>query len=167
MAHDELLSSTDKEERLSDVYLRAVAAKAGYAVAIPDLDRDGIDVEIKAGGAMRPTLGIQLKATINLGAPDGGFFRYSLAVRNYELLRLTTQTPRILVVLALPQAEEEWLAVSPEALTLKRCAYWVSLLGEPETTNKATITVSIPDSQIFDPVTLTMLMDKSRSGTKI
>jgi hypothetical protein len=32
-----------------------------------DFDRDGIDLEVKAGRMMRPSLGLQLKATINLG----------------------------------------------------------------------------------------------------
>ena len=38
------------------------AAGAGYVVAMMDFDRDGVDVEIKAGGAMRPSIGLQLKA---------------------------------------------------------------------------------------------------------
>jgi hypothetical protein len=66
MTQDRLLETTDREEALSRAYLHAVAAGAGYAVATSDFDRDGIDCEIKAGGRMRPSLGVQLKATINL-----------------------------------------------------------------------------------------------------
>lgn len=63
---DNLLTGTDREEALSRAYVQAVAAGAGYVVATMDFDRDGVDVEIKAGGAMRPSIGLQLKATTNL-----------------------------------------------------------------------------------------------------
>ena len=71
---DALLGSRDLEERLSMAYAHAVAARAGYIPAVYDLDRDGIDLRIQAGGAMRPALDLQLKATINLGAPRDGAF---------------------------------------------------------------------------------------------
>lgn len=91
-------------------------------------------------------------------------FRYPLNVRNYNLLRLPTQTPRILVVLALPGKQIDWLSVTSEALMLRHCAYWVSLRGQPETENAAATTISIPEVQQFDPEALRMLMEKSRSG---
>ena len=64
----------DQEEALSRVYARAVAARAGYVTADYDMDRDGVDLRIQAGGAMRPALDLQLKATINLGQPHDGHF---------------------------------------------------------------------------------------------
>lgn len=164
MPSDGLLPAQSQEEALSAVYVRAVAAAAGYVVATWEFDRDGVDIEIKAGGEMRPAIQVQLKATINLGAPTAGVFRYPLNVRNYNLLRLPTQTPRILVVLALPGKQIDWLSVTSEALMLRHCAYWVSLRGQPETENAAATTISIPEVQQFDPEALRMLMEKSRSG---
>ena len=58
-----------------------------------DFDRDGVDVEIKAGGAMRPSIGLQLKATINLGDAKDGLFHFPLKRRNYDLLRLPSLIP--------------------------------------------------------------------------
>ena len=109
---DKLLADTDSEEALSRAYIQAIAAGAGYVVATMDFDRDGVDVEIKAGGAMRPALDLQLKATINLGATNNGVFRFPLKVRNYNLLRISTQVPRLLVVLDLPKNPDEWLRVT-------------------------------------------------------
>ena len=63
---DSLLTAADREEALSRVYARAVAASAGYVTADPDFDRDGVDLRIQSGGAMRPALDLQLKATVNL-----------------------------------------------------------------------------------------------------
>jgi hypothetical protein len=133
---DSLLTPNDREEALSRVYVCAVAALAGYGTAIPDIDRDGVDIQIRAGAPMRPSLDIQLKATISLGNPVEGAFRFPLKRRNYDLLREETMIPRILVVLDLPKDEADWLSVSPEQLILRRCAYWASLTGLVETDNK-------------------------------
>ena len=64
--NDALLTIQDREEALSRVYARAVAAGAGYATAECDFDRDGVDLRIHAGGAMRPAVDLPLKATTNL-----------------------------------------------------------------------------------------------------
>ena len=161
---DNLLASTDREEALSRAYIQAVAAGAGYVVAGLDFDRDGVDCEIKAGGAMRPSIAIQLKATINLGEPVDGEYRYPLRRRNYDLLRESTQTPRLLVVLALPRNEQDWLRVSANELVMKHCAYWTSLANAPETDNTQTVTVSLPQQNRLDVAALRGLMEQSRTG---
>ena len=119
---DALMTSTDREEALSRAYVAAVTAGAGYVTALMDFDRDGVDVEIRAGGSMRPSLDIQLKATINLGELISGVFRFPLKRRNYDLLREETMIPRILVVLDLPANEMDWLNVHPDQLIMRRCA---------------------------------------------
>jgi len=162
---DALMTQADREEALSRAYVAAVAAGAGYVTATQDIDRDGVDVQIRAGGSMRPSLDIQLKATINLGEPNGAEFRFPLKRRNYELLREPTMTPRILVVLDLPRDEMDWLSVTPAALILRRCAYWASLSGHPETENTESVTVSIQSGNRFDIDALRVLMEQSRTGT--
>jgi hypothetical protein len=161
---DGLLADTDREEALSRAYVQAIAAGAGYVVWTADFDRDGVDVEIKAGGAMRPSLGLQLKATINLGSATDGVFRFPLKRRNYDLLRIPTQVPRLLIVLDLPKDEKEWLHVTAEELTLKRCAFWTSLADFPDTENTDSLTISIRNDHRFDVQSLRSLMDQSRTG---
>ena len=117
---DVLLTSADEEEALSRVYVQAVAARAGYVTSHCDLDRDGVDIRIHAGGGMRPALDMQLKASVNLRAAADGFLRFPLKQRNYDLLRIETQTPRILVVLDLPTEPRDWMTITAEALTLSR-----------------------------------------------
>lgn len=161
---DPLLTSADREEALSRAYVDAVAAGAGYIVATMNFDRDGIDVEIRAGGALRPCLDLQLKATINLGEANGGEFRFPLKRRNYDLLRLPTMVPRLLVVLSLPADESEWLSVTAEQLILRRCAFWANLTGLPETVNKDSDTVSILEKNLFDVEGLKALMKDASNG---
>lgn len=112
---------------------------------------------------MRPKLDIQLKASIRL-SDAGGTFSYPLKVKNYDDLRVSTQTPRLLVVLDLPKKKDRWLTVSLKELVIRRAAYWISLNGMPDTTNTTSVTVQIPTSQVFDVTALTELMEKSRTG---
>ena len=162
---DNLLTSRDQEELLSIAYAHAVAARAGYATAAYDKDRDGIDMRIQAGGLMRPAIELQLKATINLHLAQDGLYRFPLPVRNYDLLRIQTQTPRVLVVLDLPQDPDQWMTIDHDSLILRHRAYWADLAGCQETTNKCKITIKIPPQNVFDVQGLRVLMDESRKGS--
>ena len=162
---DSLLTSPDREEALSRAYAHAVAAQAGYITAVYDQDRDGVDIRIQAGGAMRPALELQLKATVNLGgADDEGYFDYPLKIRNYNLLCIPTQTPRLLVVLDLPKEEDQWMSITSDELVLRRRAYWLNLRGYEESNNQTSVTVRIPETNVFNVENLHDLMKQSRSG---
>ena len=161
---DSLLSDSDQEEALSRVYAEAVAAIAGYTTTEPNFDRDGIDLQVKAGGTMRPAIDIQLKATINLGDQQNGLYRFPLKLRNYDLLRDETQTPRLLVVLDLPREKSEWVSITENGLILRRRAFWVNLKGQPEATNRTSVTISIPGDNLFTIESLQNLMEQSRTG---
>ncbi|MEO1172438.1 MAG: DUF4365 domain-containing protein [Myxococcota bacterium] len=161
---DALLSPEDSEEALSEAYVHAIAAGAGYTTSQLNFDRDGVDVRFSAGGNMRPNLDAQLKATIGLGTSRRGAFRFPLKLRNYNLLRVPTQVPRILIVLDLPEQRADWLSVSVESLILRKCAYWVSLAERSETKNSTSVTIDIPTAQVFDIAALKKLMESSRRG---
>lgn len=161
---DALLTTEDQEEALSFVYAHAIAARAGYTTAKPSPDRDGVDLQIQAGGAMRPALDLQLKATFNLEPRGDGHLRYRLKIRNYNSLRIDTQTPRLLMVLDLPKDEERWMTVTTDELVLRHRAYWLSLRGCAETANETSVTVDIPEGNLFDVESLRSLMERSRKG---
>lgn len=165
---DSLLSTPDRQEALSRAYAAAIAASAGYTTYNPaDFDRDSIDLGFSAGGAMRPKLDAQLKATINL-RKSGDFFKFPLKKRNYDDLRVQTQVPRIIVVLALPRKEAGWLNISVQRLVIRRCAFWASLLGQPELPeSQQSMTVEIPAANIFDVNGLKYLMERARMGPVI
>ena len=162
---DALLTVQDREEELSRAYVHAVAARAGYTTVPPGIDRDGIDLGIRAGGPMRPGLDLQLKATVNLGEARDEHYHFPLPAKNYELLRIDTMAPRLLVVLDLPRAEELWLTITPENLVMRRCAYWLSLRGLEERENVSSVTVRIPVANVFNVENLRSLMEQAREGT--
>jgi hypothetical protein len=91
---------------------------------------------------------------------------FPLPIKNYDDLRVETITARILIVLVMPENEVEWLECSQDALSLRRCAYWHTLLREPETINSTTITVYLPRSQMFTRGSLAAMMRRIQAGTK-
>ncbi len=113
---------------------------------------------------MRPTLDLQLKATVNLKKATDGFLHFPLKQRNYDLLRIDTQTPRLLVVLDLPAERGDWMTITEEELVLRRCAFWLNLAGYEEKPNRSSITVHIPPGNRFDIEGLRALMEQSRRG---
>lgn len=162
---DNLLAISDRKEALSRVYVHAVATQAGYACETVGMDRAGVDLWIQAGREEFPTLSLQLKATINLRASSNGHFRFPLKRRNYDLLRIATQTPRLLVVLDLPKDERLWMTITADELILRHRAYWLNLKGAQESSNKASVTVRIPEGNLFTVDSLRDLMEQSRKGS--
>ena len=160
-----LLSPPDKKEALSRVYVKALAARAGYLTSEPKPDRDSIDLRIQAGGPRRPGLDLQLKATTQFSEPRDGFLRFQLSIKNYRDLRDETQTPRLLVVLELPKDESQWMTVTDEELMLRRRAYWLNLQkNHGEVDNQSAVTVRIPEQNVLDVETMQDLMEKSSTG---
>ena len=81
-----------------------------------------------------------------------------------DLLRVDTQTPRILVVLLLPGDRNRWITITQEELVLRHSAYWASLRGADETMNRSSLTVRLPVANLFDVDGLRRLMEQSRNG---
>lgn len=164
MTDDSLLSEYDVESALSIAYVHAIAGHAGYTCGPPPgEDRDSVDLQVAAGGRMRPKIDIQLKACINFNMLRSGAFSYQLKAKNYNDLRLATQTPRILVILSLPRNRDEWLRTSTDNLVIRKSAYWVSLRDMPEVTTES-VALRVPSTNVFDVPTLQRLMEQSRSG---
>jgi hypothetical protein len=165
------LSPRNIESELSYAYLHAVAASAGVdcGVGTRHEDNTGVDAKLTGwgpfpGGGYREEidLKVQLKATIKDPSLVGDAWPYSLAgISRYNDLRsLTVATPRILVVLFLPREAENWVIQTDSALSLQRCAYWVSLRGAPASKNDTAQTVYLPRSQRFDRSGLLGLMTR-------
>lgn len=158
------LTEQNIEEMLSHRYVQAVAERAGFITAPGGYpDNDGVDLQIRAGGARRPRLEVQLKATINLRRLRNGLFAYPLQVKNYAQLITEGQTPFILVVLDLPQNREAWLEVSDDSLILRHLAYWIDLSGQPDTDRTNTITIHLDPEQRFTVAAIRELMDRAES----
>lgn len=158
---------------MSRAYVHAVAAIAGMGCSFFDFDY-GIDMtvhEVTLRGNRRVFSGfkvdIQLKSTMNARVEQGNVV-YSLEKKTYDdLITTNVGTPRILVVLLMPEDEMKWLAQSDEELVFRGCAYWVSLLGQPPLPNVASATIRIPVENRFSGAALRKMMDSVRTGVPL
>jgi hypothetical protein len=166
-----VLSEQNIEAEMSYAYLHAIATRAGFACeyAGRHLDGAGVDATVYEDGRLLApdsqlqafTLHVQLKATRVPPVEQVRRFSFSLPIGQYNRLRSARlATPRILVVLYLPTDPQQWLRHSEDSLVAQRCAYWVSLLGAPDSPNETTQTVYVPRQQMLSPSGLTDLMTR-------
>ena len=159
-----MLDDNGIKEQLSYAYIHAIASKAGFSCERPAIDRDSVDAVICArrqlavdSVVMSPRIEIQLKAT---SKPDekGGQYVFFLPLRAYDDLRGPTMVPRFLVLLVLPKDKKSWVTHHEKHLISRRCAYWCSLKGAPESANSTGETVYIPKKNALSPDELKVLL---------
>jgi hypothetical protein len=149
-----------QQECFGDAFLLAVAGAAGCAVSQRRPDDDSIDWTLSCKLSKRPKLDVQMKTTATADDSDR-VIRYPLKKKNYNDLILTNVlAPRILVLVTLPTDMEEWFSLTAEQLVLKRCAYWITLAGQPESDNEKSVTVSVPRENLLTAEALQMMMNK-------
>jgi len=161
------------EEELSLAYLHVISAEKGFSVDVPKVDMISVDAQIRAAGNLGveaflscPQLDVQLKATQNWQEQDGRI-SFALPIKNYNDLRREVLTPRIIVLLCLPWDRALWVSHSVNELALKKCAYWLSLSGEPESDNQTSKTVYFPVENLLSPDTLHSIMVKVANREKL
>ena len=159
---------THQQEEFSRAYVHAIAAAGGLKCSTAPLpDDDSVDVTIATRGvrgiARSPRLDVQLKCRMSPASGDP--ISYALPAKNFDDLRHTDYvTPRILVVLFVPEQVADWTAHRDHELALRHCAYWTSLRGLPPSTNQFTSTVYLPRSNRFDVTGLGAIMDRVGRG---
>ena len=161
------MTENEQKQQFSVAYVHAVAALAGFTCQTTLVDDDSIDVVLGARGWIHhhavvrsPRIEVQLKATAqDVLGPDA--LSFPLPIKNYEELRLPCAVPRILVVLRLPPTLSMWQEQTEEHLLCRHAAYWMSLAGQPASPNTATITVSLPRSNLLTADALHQLMQRA------
>ena len=154
-----------RKEQFSRAYVHAVASVAGYSMSVPPVDDDSVDLMLAGrsvdGIPCRPRLEMQLKCTSGDVLRDDQIL-YSLRRKNYDELKITDLlVPRLLVVVLVPESEEDWIRHGEDEMAIRRCGYWVSLRGRPATTNAYSVAVHLPRSQVFDVEGLRGLMGRA------
>jgi hypothetical protein len=170
------LHDNDIKSELSYAYLHAVASRAGCEcqVAGRHSDNQGIDAVVIGSGDFGPdaltrvTILFQLKATSQRPEERQGRLVYDLDIGQYEKLRTTTSDcPFLLLLLQLPPQPGDWLKCSPQMLTLKKCAHWVSLYGAAPSSNQTTQRVFLPKKNHFSVQALQQLLQRFASEEDI
>lgn len=157
--------NTQKED-FSLAYINAVTSSVGYSLqtATRRLDDSGIDATITVPGKINskrlPRFDVQIKSTSQDSLNDE-LIKYRLKAKNYNELRSEDPfVPQLLIVVLLPADVDDWLSQTEESLCLKRCAYWLSLRGQPPLDDQATITIEIPRQNVLSPNALRTIMER-------
>jgi hypothetical protein len=168
------MTPKQQREELSKAYVAAVAARAGCKLGNWSQDSGCLDVTVATattfgGGLAAPKLDLQLKASAKPRIAKDGLLSWSLSRAHFDTLRRRAQIPHLLIALILPEREDEWMAQSEQELSMRRCAYWIHLLGEPpiSSNERKSTTISIPECQLFSPAALLALLERSGRGEGI
>ena len=138
------------QEQLSRAYTRAVIFRAGFRLSNPEVDDHGIDGTIVDPDRRRVNrVDFQLKATTQYEIRDDTII-YDLRVADYNRLIIDDDVPRVLILFIMPGDDSQWLSQSLDELCLRKCAYWVSLMGMPRSRNSSTARVEVPVTNVFD-----------------
>jgi Domain of unknown function (DUF4365) len=159
-------------ESLSRAYVRAIAGRAGFNLAVREYDYgvDGSFDEVVVRQNRRVesgfSLSFQLKASTQWQLNDTQVV-YDLEVKTYNdlILRrsMRTATPCILILLALPSDSMQWLICEETQLRLQGTCYWEYLSGSPSE-NSQSVRIRIPRSQRLNPESLLTLMENVKIG---
>jgi len=166
---------TNIQEEFSYAYIHAITAAAGYALEQKPrlVDNQGIDITIRGAGRRginrAPVLDAQIKSTsIEILTGNQKSFPYDLDVIAYNDLRLEEYTaPMILIVVVVPKDRLKWIEQSEDKLCLRKCAYWLSLEGRAETSNKEQIRIPIPRSNLLTVDALREIMNRVKERKKL
>jgi hypothetical protein len=163
-----MMTTGHRQEALCRAYVLAVAAQAGVTWSRPQEDY-GIDLSLRSIGVLdnrRRDEGVQLdlqfKSTTRAAVTEKAVV-YDLERGAYDDLRNAAwPCPRVLVVLVMPADEAQWLSQTTDELTLRHCAYWISLKGYPARKAKRSIRIAIPPANVFSVAGLKALMQRVR-----
>ena len=168
------MDENTRKEMFSYAYIQAVVSVAGFSVENKSrpMDNAGIDLTIESPGRIGellcPKFDVQVKCTSSTDIVNKDVIKYPLPVQNYNRLRaIKTLVPQLLIIVLVPKKISEWLKTSEQEMLIKKCGYWVSLKGNPETKNSSTITVSIPRKNLFTPQNLSLIMKKIDMGDEL
>ncbi len=161
-----MIDLNDRKALFSLACIAAVAARAGYQIVQPRIDKDSIDGSLMGDEGHRPRIEFQAKATAR-GILKATHVAYPLPLKNYDDLRADTIVPRLLIVVVMPQQERGWLHHTEREMRLRRCGYWYSLAGMSDVTNTTSVTVHLPRSQVFDADQLAALMTRAEQGVPL
>lgn len=153
------------KEQISIAYAHAVATAARCKLQDVDIDDHGVDAVLMQTppdellGNVK--IDVQLKCTSGDVLKDQ-HLAFQLPKFNYDKLRGEYRLdPAILIVMLVPSDLEDWVTQDEDALTVVRCAYWMSLRGMPSIGDQDSKVVHLPRGNIFNVESLLAMMERA------
>jgi hypothetical protein len=158
------------QESLSRSYIHAIAGSAGVNLHV------GREFDYGFDGTFRPVIvrdkrrvesgfpvDFQLKCTKNW-SHEADKVAYSIETKTYN--DLVTRDPEgigaVLILLCVPNDPAEWVEVSEDYITMRRCCYYTVLSGTPVANEESTKKILIARANVLTPNALTGLLAAER-----
>lgn len=147
--------TTKQKEWFSRAGVIAAAASAGFSYAVVTDDDHGVDMTVHGG---EHVIDFQLKSTSS-PTVQNGFLLHDLDVRTYNLLSSTTRAGYGVLALVVVGGETDtWIQFNDDAILLRQTPYFLPLYGMPPTSNRATIRLKVPMSNLLTTEAMKDLM---------
>lgn len=162
------------KESISRKFVELLAANSGFNTSCHTFDY-GMDLSLTEVGVRNSEnstrffntgkqIDIQIKATTQASITQKDtYLIFELPAKNYNDLvdRSKSKTPLLLVVFILPEDRTEWVNVSEDCLTIKKCAYWFLPSADDQLTeNKSTKSICISTNNVFTNDTISQLFEE-------
>lgn len=171
-----MVTLNHRKEALSAAYIQAVAAKAGVSISVRALDY-GVDGDFNAVSLIEgrlQELGFSIRYQAKASKKwqidqTDGLIKYRLEGKTYNTMIRRNRSdsnsePLLLLLLCLPELEEEWVSISDTELLLRRCCYYHYVRGEEPISSDLKKQIGIPAQQVFTPEVLTDLLERKKQG---
>jgi hypothetical protein len=164
-----LITREHTQEALSLAYVQALAGGAGLNLDVRSVFDYGIDgtfwpVKNINGEIIQQgyPVNFQLKATTRWRHEENCVV-YDLDARAHRILtdRERGEALAILILLCLPDDDNDWLDGCEDYLLLKRCCYWFRPPGPP-TGNTSSVRIRVPRANVLTPESLRGIMRTAR-----
>jgi hypothetical protein len=160
----------DLMEQYQQAHVQGVASAAGCVISDPRID-EGVDLFLTHRADQHrddkvARLEVQLKATAHELSAGGAQISVSMKRKRYNYFRTPNPTiPKIVVIMHLPEKQDDWLRIGKDYTKVHYGAYWVNLDGLPET-DAQSIVVSAPTANRFTDIELCKMMLRIGRGGK-
>jgi len=165
-----MITEKHTQESLSRSYIHAIAGSAGVNLHVArefDYGFDGTFRPVTIRGKRRIESGFpvdfQLKCTRNWSYEEQSV-AYNIETKTYN--DLVTRDPdgigAVLILLCVPENPEDWIQVSEELISMRRCCYYAVLSGDPVKNEKSTKKILISRANVLTPVSLNDLLVAER-----
>lgn len=150
-------ASPGQKERFSRAWVIAAASAADYTYSIVLDDNRGVDMTVSSDSH---AIDFQLKATSRPRVISGCLI-HDLDVRTYDLLRSKNRSAGTALSLVVVGGDtSSWHDMDDSKTTLACAAYYLPLMGMPESANKQTVRLRVPLSNLLTPGAMRDLMEK-------
>jgi hypothetical protein len=148
-----VLDVNNHQGKFGQDYVRVLASAAGVLVLTPDLDHDGIDVQLRwpgrVGAAASPAIDVQVKSW-SRPRRSGGAWRFGGLdeVQFNQLADASLTVPRYLFLVVVPPDAQAYSEIRADGMLLRYQGFYASLrdetpISEPSRRRRRSVDVPI------------------------